>query len=404
MACDVRSVLAIVLLFGGALPTTAPQSPQMVTGLEPGPLRVGFHREWITDPSRVWARGAHLGERTGPVARPLRVDVWYPSDARDCRRMTIRQFLYAQPPDPYFASANAFVQKWDEDSLRGFAKNQNIAFDTMLSPETTACADATVRAGRYPLIVYSGGWYNRSPDNIALAEHLVSFGYVVAEVPLFGVGLWTGDLSSNPVALETQVRDVETVIGTLIQHDWVDRTHVAAMGYSSGGIVALMLGDRHPLVSAVVGLDPSYGEDPNRVLGSSLFQPDVFRVPVLTLRSGHPSYLTRDRSAVLTALRFSDRYTADVGRSTHADFGDDVMLESALSLSATEPRTTSEGLSAYRATISAVRLFLDGCVRNQGGALDALVASADETLRLTKTPAATRSPIEASKAPGRNDR
>ena len=35
------------------------------------------------------------------------------------------------------------------------------------------------------------------------------------------------------------------------------------------------------------------------------------------------------------------------------------MLESALSLTATEPRTTAEGLSAYRATVSAVRLFLD---------------------------------------------
>lgn len=383
---------AVVLMLGTAAPTTARQPPQLATGLRPGPFQVGFHREWITDPSRVWAQGGHLGEPTGAAVRPLRVDVWYPSDPKDCRRMTIREFLYAKPPDPYFAAANAYVQKWDEDSLRGFAKSQNIAFDRILSPETAACAEAPVRAGRYPLVVYSGGWYNRSPDNVALAEYLVSFGYVVAEVPLFGAGLWTGDLSSNPVAVETQVRDVEAAIGALIEHDWVDRTHVAAMGYSTGGIVALILGGRHPLVSAVVGLDPSYGSDPSKVLGSPLFQADAFRVPVLTLRSGHPSYLTPDRSAVLTALPSSDRYTADVGRSTHADFGDDVTLESALSLTATEPRTTAEGLRAYRATVSAVRLFLDGYLRNQGGALDALVASADDVLRLTKTPAMKRLP------------
>ena len=366
--------------------------PQMATGLPAGPLAVGFHREWVIDPSRVWERSEHLADLQGAVARPVRIDVWYPSTGGGaCRQMTLRDFLYAQPPDAYFASANVYIQKWDEDSLRGFAKNLNMPFDRLLSPMSGACLDAPVGTSRYPLVVYSGGWYNRSPDNIALAEYLASFGYVVAEIPLFGAGLWTGDLTSNPVALETQVRDLETAIGALSAHEWVDRTHAAAMGYSSGGIVALLLGGRHPLIRAVVGLDPSYSTDPAKVLSSSLFKAETVQIPVLTLRAGHPTYTVRDRSAVINAMRFADRYTADVGRGVHGDFGDDVVLEVALSLGVrAEARTTDEGIAAYRAAVSAVRLFLDGVLRDQIGALEELATPKGDTLRMTRMPAAAR--------------
>jgi dienelactone hydrolase len=383
----VRSIVVILATLSGAS-LLAQRAPHMTTGLPAGPFAVGFHREWVLDPSRVWERGGHLTSAGGVAARPIRMDVWYPSGGSgNCRHTTLRDFLYAQPPDAYFAAANAFIQKWDEDSLRGFAKSLNMPFDRLLSPESAACLAAPVRTGRYPLVIYSGGWYNRSPDNIALAEYLASAGYVVAEIPLFGAGLWTGDLSSNPVALETQVRDLETALGALTTNDWVDRTHVAAMGYSSGGIVALFLGSRHPLIDAVVGLDPSYGADPAKVLSSPLFSAEKVRIPVLTLRSGHPSYAVRDRSAVLTAMRFSDRYTADIGRSTHSDFGDDVVLESVLSLKNNDLRTTDEGIAGYRAVVSSVRLFLDGVLRGQPGALEALAKPQSELLRMTKTAA-----------------
>jgi hypothetical protein len=87
-------------------------------------------------------------------------------------------------------------------------------------------------------------------------------------------------------------------------------------------------------------------------------------------------------------MRYADRYTADVGQSTHGDFSDDVRLEVALSLARPERklRSTLEGMAAYRATAQAVRLFLDGVLRNRPDALETLVGP-DETLRITRTPA-----------------
>jgi dienelactone hydrolase len=237
-------------------------------------------------------------------------------------------------------------------------------------------------------VLYSGGWYNRSPDNAVLAESLASHGYVVAALPLFGAGLWTGNLGSSPAALETQARDLEAALAALVQHTWVDRTRVSVMGYSSGGIVALFVGARHALVDAIIGLDPAYGSDTEKVLSFSLFDPARVRVPVLTLRAGHETFVRRDRSAVLSAMRYADRYTADVGQSTHGDFSDDVRLEVALSLARPERklRSTLEGMAAYRVTAQAVRLFLDGVLRNRPDALETLVGP-DETLRITRTPA-----------------
>src|SRR5258707_1361728 len=175
--------------------------------------------------------------------------------------MTLRDYLYAHPPDSIFASANNWVQGWDENSYRGWARSVHTSFDTILALQSDSWQDAQVMPGRFPLVIYSGGWYNRSPDNIIVAEYLASRGYVVAEIPLLGSGLWSGDLTSNPAAIETQVRDLEVALGSLISRPWVDRTRIAAMGYSTGGIVALFLQGRNPLIKGVIGLDPSYGPD-----------------------------------------------------------------------------------------------------------------------------------------------
>jgi len=138
-------------------------------------------------------------------------------------------------------------------------------------------------------------------------------------------------------------------------------------------------------VDAVVGLDPSYGSQPERVLSAPSFHADQFHVPLLTLRSGHPMYNVRDRSAVIRALTHADRYTADVGRGSHGDFGDSVVLEVALSLVRPgEPRTAAEGVAAYHAVVAGVRSFLDGTLRGDRAALDALAkGNGNEQLRMT---------------------
>ena len=92
---------------------------------------------------------------------------------------------------------------------------------------------------------------------------------------------------------------------------------------------------------------------------------------------------------MIEALAFADRYTADVGRGTHGDFCDDVAIEAALSLVRPgEPRTTAEGVAAYREAIAAVRQFLDGVLRVEPKLLDALAAAPGGVLRMKRAPGA----------------
>jgi dienelactone hydrolase len=233
------------------------------------------------------------------------------------------------------------------------------------------------------VIVYSGGWYNRSPDNAVLSEYLASYGYVVVAVPLFGEGLVTGNLQSTPDALETQVRDIAAATDAVVEHSWVDGTRIASMGFSSGGIVAINLAGRDRRIDAVIGLDPSYSGEPGKVLNSAGFYADRLKTPILTLRSGNPLFTRRDRSVLVDTLVHADRYTADVGRGSHGDFSDDVVIESTLSLRrAGEPRTTTEGVEAYRASATAVRWFLDGVLRGDAAALERL-ATGTPVLRMS---------------------
>ncbi len=375
---------------GVAFPMSGQQAPVLQAGLPVGVHTVGFRHEWIIDPTRVWPLSERFDSTTGSVARHLRVDVWYPAAATPgCTHPRLADFVKPDPPSAEFEESNRWVERWDSQSYAGYARSADRPLEAFMAVRTLACRDARPAEGRYPLVLYSGGWYNRSPDNAALAEYLAGHGYVVAEVPLLGDGLWTGNLSSSRSAIETQMRDVETALGTLITKPWVDRGRVAVMGFSSGGIVALLLEGRNPIIDAVVGLDPSYGGDVDKVFGSPYFDMELSRRPVLTLRAGNERFTQRDRSVVIDSMHLADRYTADVGRASHGDFSDDVVLEALLSLDRPgEPRTTAEGLAGYQASALATRLFLDGILRGRAVALDSLRSVVPDQLRWTVRPGA----------------
>jgi dienelactone hydrolase len=143
--------------------------------------------------------------------------------------MKLRDYLEMDAPSARFDDLVFLTHRWKEYSYRGLAED-SAAFDRLMSTETAACDGAAPTAGRFPLVVYSAGWFNRSPDNTVLAEYLAGHGFVVAAVPQLNPGLWTFDFTSDAPAFENQIRDLEEAIAVLREDPMVDRRRIAAMG------------------------------------------------------------------------------------------------------------------------------------------------------------------------------
>ncbi len=285
-----------------------------------GPFGVGFKRLWELDRTRVWPRSTTIESADGEIGRPVRIDVWYPASCSSTERMQLRGYVEIPSPSEPFDDLVFLTHRWDEYSYRGLAPDSTV-YDRLMDTETAACRDASPAPGRFPLVVYSAGWFNRAPDNTILAEFLASHGYIVATVPQTNPGLWTFDFTSDAASVESQVRDLELAIGTLIEDPMVDRRHTVSMGYSTGGDVALLLQIRNPLVDAVVGLDASWSLGPdNDVLDSPFFVPEQHDVPVLALRRPSPG---AGSDEVLDLLTSAPRIIVEVPEADHGSFGDD---------------------------------------------------------------------------------
>lgn len=288
--------------------------------LRPGQHDVGFRRIWTFDETRAWPRSRALDSLTGNVARPLRIDIWYPATCEG-PPMSLRGYVEMEAPDPAFKDLVSQTHVLDDWSYHGLA-GDSASYDRLMAAPTAACPGAPGAGGRYPLVLYSAGWFNRAPDNTVLAEYLASHGYVVATVPQLNPGLWSYDFHSDPVSVENQTRDLEAALGVLGKQPDVDRTRVAAMGYSTGGDVALLLADRSPLIDAVVGLDASWSlSGDNDVTTSSLFRPDRHAEPVLVLRR-RPDEAAPGDSA-LEQLSGAPRLVIEIPGADHGSFSDD---------------------------------------------------------------------------------
>lgn len=315
-------VLAALLVAVFTLPSGAQAQDRPLWGsLEPGDYGVGFRRLWDVDPTRVWPRSPALDSLEGNIARPVRVDVWYPAECADTHPMSLGGYVNMESPGPVFDDLVFLTHRWDEYSYRGLAEDST-TYDRLMSTETAACLGATASPGRFPVILYSAGWFNRAPDNTILAEYLASHGFVVATVPQLNPGLWTFNFRSDAASVENQVRDLEVALAALIEEPFVDRRRVAAMGYSTGGDVALLLQGRNPLVDAVVGLDASWSLGPgNDVAGSPFFVPGQHQVPILVTRRSTEEGTRYD--AVLDSLTAAPRVVVEVPGGDHGSFSDD---------------------------------------------------------------------------------
>jgi dienelactone hydrolase len=243
---------SVALVLGAAVMTEAvaqADSPTSAFGLEPGERSVGFRLIEAQDLSRAVTGG--FSTRAHP--RPIRIYLWYPANGTNDPQV-MRFGRYA---------ALADEDVWPPEIAGGLNEKLNFSrgplarslgperFETLLQRPVLAVENAEALVGPFPLIVIGQGLYYEFPIAFAaLAEYLAGRGFVVATAPLVGTN--SALVRIDIQDLETQVRDLEFVIGQARRLPFVSSERLGVFGFDMGGMAGVILSMRNPDVDAFV--------------------------------------------------------------------------------------------------------------------------------------------------------
>lgn len=319
------AIAGFLVLFPGTSIKGQQASPSPLwDALRPGPFAVGFRTIYRFDLTRTWRRTRPYAHPFAPDlnGRPIRVSVWYPAMLNgNSRQMRYEDYLKTGK-EKEFADLDKILEARDR-LIAGLSVPPDRLRDLMAT-RMNAFNDAPPAAGRYPLVLHFGGLDDASTINLfVLAEFLASHGYVVATVPLLGPTNERTPQTRTPADIERTITDLEFAWSILRKEPNIDETKLGVTGHSLGGIEALLFGMRNMNVSAVVGLDGTYGfaGDSVKLLTSFPdYAPPRMRAALLDLRRPDGDQGSTLDLGAEHAFHYSDRYFITLKGMHHSDF------------------------------------------------------------------------------------
>ncbi len=212
-----------------------------------GPYPVGVKTLILVDASR---EDPYAG---GP--RMLVTEVWYPAtdEARGRKPTTFTEFFGAHPE-----AAEAFVKHF-----KGKIDEVNERF------KSVAVRGVPLRAGKYPLLVFSHGNGGLRHQNVFQCDHLASHGYIVASpdhtgnagVTVLPDKVLPYDREGRPRSMTDRPRDVSFIIDQLLAEarkdgGWLEGTMdgetIGVLGHSFGGLTCCQAAEADRRVKAIL--------------------------------------------------------------------------------------------------------------------------------------------------------
>ncbi len=287
------------------------QAQENVWNWESGPYVTGFQLVEEIDFSRFYPSE----ERNEWKGRPIRIYFWYPAKQTNQATMEFRDYVGMAAAD--FSQKRLEKQEDIEIKFLPVQLSKGLKdeeLEVLMKRRTQAVRDASFAEGNFPLLILGQGLYYESPlSHVVLCEFLASHGYVVAACPLLGTQYRLVNLSVED--LETEIRDMEFVLGVVSKFPQVKAESFGVIGYDLGGMAGLILAMRNPGVTAFLSLDAGI------LFGHSSGLPN-----------DHPHYHEGNFTIPwmhVTQARFIKYYRDDRGLSTLMDrkqFGDSLLL------------------------------------------------------------------------------
>lgn len=244
-----RAIFFLIVLFVQIICCSAQVSIEQLE-LMHGNHNVGFVHYTASDSSRTYNRIYDWTKEYIP--RPIPVSIWYPSDEN------------ASTSEPLVVSNYMDILKeeeeWEhlpnEQILNWFYYPNTQANQNHLKERTFAYSKIHPAIGKFPVIIYAPSYQASSIENFALCEYLASYGYVVISSPSRGTEnrYLEGGTEKD---METQARDIEFLIQEVSQYSYADRTKIASMGFSFGGLSNVLAQMRNNNIGAIISLDGS---------------------------------------------------------------------------------------------------------------------------------------------------
>jgi dienelactone hydrolase len=284
-----------------------------------GPHRVGLKVVEQYDYSRSY-RGSvdQFGKPSeGERARPIQTLIWYPAEHGDAPPMTVRGYLDLWATQVSFGAPVITTR----------AAQWRSAMAPTLSTSLWATRDAPPTPGRFPVVIYSPGLSSPAWDNADLCEYLASHGYVVLASSSLGVS--SRSPTHDFAGIEPQARDISFLLGYAHSLANADTTHIAAAGFSWGGICNIFAAARDSRIEALVCLDGSVRFSPGLVRQAHDVVPEQMTIPLLSISQGqwspeekaliHDAFPTHAGSDVLNAWTHGDLATVYLLGFGHGD-------------------------------------------------------------------------------------
>jgi dienelactone hydrolase len=320
-----RATLAFIAVL--ALPALA-QTNADVFGLERGEYAVGFRLLEDEDRSRAVTGGA----RGAAYPRPIRTYLWYPAaTARRTQPLHFGRYAELANDDVWPATISGSVREHLAYANGPLARSLSEAsYAALLERPTHAVENAEPLTGPFPLIVIGLGLYYESPITFSTtAEYLAGHGFVVTTAPFVGTHVAVVKLDTQD--LETQVRDLEFVIGRARQFQFVDAERLGVLGFDLGGMAGLVLTMRNPDVDAFVSMDSGIQvPHPSGLPRSSTsYDPLALHVPWLHIAHPRNDQVAPGAQAkpLFDEAVHSDRYWLKTVALGHADYTTYALVE-----------------------------------------------------------------------------
>jgi hypothetical protein len=141
-----------------------------------------------------------------------------------------------------------------DTARRQFSPPDSGLFERLLDTPVAGARNATLAAGRFPLVLYALGLNDYQQENTVLWEFLTSHGFVVVVVPQLGASAEAFRMRFGAEAMRLQAADLMLVAARMRAAPYVAPLSPAYVGHSSGALAGFLAAQAMG-ASGVVSLD-----------------------------------------------------------------------------------------------------------------------------------------------------